>query len=231
MLIILGELNIVIMFFIFNNKLVGTMQFDLSFESFCAILPQCKQQQLWYDAIMETLPEYEIDTELRFAAFIGQMAHESNSFNTLTENLNYSRDGLLRTFSKYFNQMNVDAYTRQPQKIANKVYGNRMGNGNEASGDGFKYRGRGLVQLTGKDNYRDCSIALYGDETLLNEPDQLLHPANAVSAACWFWNMRNLSLLADEQDMVTITKKINGGTHGLEERIVIYNHCLDVLGV
>lgn len=219
------------MFFIFNNTLVGTMKFDLSFEAFCAILPKCKQQDLWYQAVMETLPVYEIDTELRFAAFIAQTAHESNSFNVLTENLNYSRDGLLKVFPKYFNQVTVDAYARQPQKIANRVYGNRMGNGNEASGEGFKYRGRGLVQLTGKDNYRACSMALYGDETLLNEPDQLLHPANAVAAACWYWNSRKISPLADEQDMVTITKKINGGTIGLEDRISKYNHILDVLGL
>lgn len=217
------------MFFIFNNTLVGTMKFDLSLEQFCAILPQCKQQQLWYDAIMETLPQYEIDTELRFACFVAQCAHESNSFNTLTENLNYSRDGLLKVFPKYFNQVSVDAYARQPQKIANRVYGNRMGNGNEASGDGFKYRGRGLIQLTGKDNYRACSMTLYGDDTLLNEPDQLLHPSNAVAAAAWYWNSRNLSPLADEQDMITITKKINGGANGLSERLSIYQHCLNVL--
>ena len=219
------------MFFIFNNTLVGTMQFDLSFQQFCAILPQCKQQQLWYDAIMETLPQYEIDTELRFACFVAQCAHESNSFNTLTENLNYSRDGLLRTFPKYFNQVSVDAYARQPQKIANRVYGNRMGNGNEASGDGFRYRGRGLIMCTGKSNYLNTSNQMYGDDTLLYEPDQLLHPINAVSSACIFWNSHNLNLLADERDIMTITKKINGGLNGYEERVSIYQHCLDVLGL
>lgn len=205
--------------------------FDLSFEQFCLIVPQCKKQQEFYDAIVEILPTYDIDTELRFAAWMAQMMHESNQFNTLTENLNYSAQGLLKTFPTHFNTSSASTCSRKPEMIANTAYANRMGNGDFASGDGWKYRGRGLIQLTGHDNYAECSRALYEDDTLLDDPDQLLHPVNAVSAAAWFWDTHELNVFADAQDMKAITKKINGGYIGLEERINNYNHCLDVLGV
>lgn len=156
-----------------------------------------------------------INSPLRLAHFMAQIDHESH-LKPIQENLNYSKEGLLKTFPKYFNEKTVNGYARFPEAIANVVYANRMGNGDYNSKDGWKYRGRGFIQLTGKDNYRQFSNSSGIDA--LNNPDLLLEEPNAMIAAIWFWNKNNLNSLADKDDVVGITKRINGGINGLEDR-------------
>jgi len=161
------------------------------------------------------LNRYEINTHLRIAHFFSQLEHESG-LKPISENLNYSASGLLTTFSKYFNKNRALQYAYQPARIANRVYANRMGNGTEASGEGWKYRGRGFLQITGKENY----FKLYLDTDLdcVKNPDLLLEEPNAMLSACWFWYNKRLNQLADKDDVLEITKRINGGVHGLKQR-------------
>jgi putative chitinase len=188
------------------------------------------QSASWYPALVDILPKYQINTEKRVSAWLAQCGHESGDFNILQENLNYSAKGLKTVFSKYFlTEEMANQYQRNPEKIANYVYGNRMGNGPENTGDGFKFRGRGLIQITGKQNYTACSEALYGSKILLENPDLLVEIDGAVRSACWFWNSRKLNTEADKEDHVALTKKINGGTHGLDDRIARYNRCFPIL--
>lgn len=163
------------------------------------------------------LAKNDITTPLRMAHFFSQLDHESN-LKPIIENLNYSASGLIRIFRKYFTDLEAIQFQRQPEKIANRVYANRMGNGNEASGDGWKYRGRGFLQITGKENYQKLSKATGID--FVNNPDLLLQEANSMVAACWFWNTRKLNVLADKDDVRGITKIINGGFNGLPDRIL-----------
>jgi putative chitinase len=166
---------------------------------------------------LETLAsKYEINSGLRLAHFLAQAAHESGGFKVVEENLNYSADGLRGIFGKYFKDRDPDEYARQPEKIANVVYASRMGNGDTDSGDGYKFRGRGLIQLTGRSNY----TALSGDLGVdLEEVVEFLGtPEGAVESAAWFWHKNGLNSLADKDDVVAVTKKINGGTIGLEDR-------------
>jgi len=156
-----------------------------------------------------------INTPLRIAHFLAQVEHESG-LKPISENLNYSAEGLLKTFPKYFRTEVALEYQRQPQKIANRVYANRMGNGSEQSGEGWKYRGRGFIQITGKENYFKLSNDT--DIDFLHNPDLLLTEANSVISALWFWNQKGLNAFADKDDIVTITKRINGGTNGIEHR-------------
>ena len=205
--------------------------FDFTLDKVQHLLPRVKNHQEWYDSMVETLPQYGINDIARVSAFIAQCAHESGGFAVMQENLNYSADGLQKIFGKYFTNPQIAAqYARQPEKIANKVYANRMGNGDEASGEGWKYRGRGLIQLTGKHNYTKCSEAFFDDHTLLEQPDILVQPYYALNSACWFWNANNLNVLADAQDVKMMTKKINGGFIGLEDRIKHTEHALHILG-
>ena len=151
------------------------------------------------------------------AAFIGQCSHESGGFRTLNENLNYSAQGLRNTWpSRFPDDATANAYARQPEKIANKVYGGRMGNGPEASGDGWRYHGRGLIQLTGKANYQAAGAALGVD--LVANPDLAATPKYAALTAGWYWDTHKLNALADKQDNTAITKAINGSTLGLIDR-------------
>lgn len=164
----------------------------------------------------------------RAAAFVAQTAHESGGFNFVKENLNYGAKGLATTFKKYFpTEADAKPYERKPEKIANRVYGNRMGNGNEASGDGYRFCGRGLIQLTGRNNYtkfaEDLGISV--EETVA----YLETPAGAVSSAGWFWDNNNLNQYCDSNDFVTLTKRINGGTIGLEDRLHHYQLALKLL--
>ena len=181
-------------------------------------------------SIHETAEYYDMYVnKRRAAAFVAQIAHESGQFNFVKENLNYSAKGLMNTFKKYFpNEALAKQYERQPEKIANRVYANRMGNGNEASGDGYKFCGRGLIQLTGRNNYtnfsRDLGISL--DDTVA----YLETPEGAVSSAGWFWDQNNLNQWCDKDDFVTLTKRINGGTIGLEDRKHHYELALKLLG-
>ena len=184
----------------------------------------------WYHALSEILPEYGINTPERVAAFIAQCAHESGGFKFLKENLNYKAESLLKVFPKYFKTLDeARAYEKRPEKIANKIYGNRMGNGDEASGDGFRYCGRGLIQLTGKENYSWFAASL---EIPVEEASEYLETfEGAVQSACWFWEENKLNQWADKKDILTLTKRINGGTIGLDDRIKHFNHALHVLGV
>ena len=184
----------------------------------------------WCDALNEILPEYSIDTPQRVAAFIAQCAHESGGFKFLKENLNYRAVSLRKTFSKYFPDDAVAAaYANKPQMIANRVYANRMGNGDEASGDGFRYCGRGLIQLTGRDNYAFFAGSL--DIPIEEAAEYLETFEGAVQSACWFWESNNLNQWADKDDILTLTKRINGGTIGLEDRKKHYEHAKHVLGL
>lgn len=161
------------------------------------------------------LKEYGIVTPLRLAHFFAQIHHESN-LKPLEENLNYSAQGLRKIFKKYFSELEAIQYARKPEAIANRVYANRMGNGNESSGDGWKYRGRGFIQLTGKNNYRDITNDTGID--YLNNPELLLTEADAMISALWYWKKNNLNYYADRDDIQEITKRINGGYNGLAHR-------------
>jgi len=161
------------------------------------------------------LNSYNVNTPLRLAHFMAQIEHESG-LKPISENLNYSASGLIRVFRKRFTDLEAIQYANQPERIANKVYGNRMGNGNEASGDGWKYRGRGFLQITGKDNYSGLSLRIGID--LLGNPDLLLTEANSMIGALWFWERGELNKLADQDDLKGITRKVNGGFNGLAHR-------------
>lgn len=183
----------------------------------------------WLDPLNEVFARYDMATPARMASFIGQCQHESGNFKTLKENLNYSAKGLCATWPKRFpTEESATPYHRNPEKIANKVYADRMGNGDEASGDGWKYSGRGLIQLTGKSNYTLAGDSLVAD--LLNTPDLVLQPKYAALTAGWFWDKNRLNAFADADDIEGMTKKINGGTIGLDDRKKHIAHALEVLG-
>lgn len=182
----------------------------------------------YIDALNKVLPENDIDTPLRVAHFLAQIIHESGHLRYNSENLNYSASALKSVFKKYFPTDELaNQYARQPEKIANRVYANRMGNGNEASGDGWKMRGRGLIQLTGYDNYKKCGE--YFNIDLIKTPDLLLVPEYSIKSACWYWNTRKLNDLADKDDIVSITKKVNGGLNGIESRKEILGRAKKIL--
>ncbi len=207
-----------------------SFEFDFTREKLAACIYKNKNPDPWYDALYENLPKFEIVTPARVAGFISQCQHESLDFTVLQENLNYGAKGLATTFKKYF--ISEDAarpYERQPEKIANRVYSSRMGNGDEASGDGWLFRGRGLVQLTGRDNYTAFSRDFFGDDHVVEDPDLVRTPPYAVLSACWFWNKNKLNQWCDAGDVVTLSKRINGGTIGLDDRISHWKHCLDIL--
>jgi len=186
----------------------------------------------WCDALNEILPDYGIDTPRRVAAFVAQCAHESGGFKFLKENLNYRAASLRKIFPKYFpTDALAEQYAGLPNKaqaIANRIYANRMGNGDEASGDGYRYCGRGLIQLTGRDNYAFFAGSM--DIPIEEATEYLETFEGAVQSACWFWETNNLNQWADAGDILTMTKRINGGTIGLEDRIKHYAHALEVLG-
>jgi putative chitinase len=191
-------------------------------------LAKLKIDVQWVEPLEEVFHRYEINTPSRQAAFIGQCAHESANFQTLEENLNYSAEGLMKTWPSRFPTLEAaKPYHRNPEKIANRVYGGRMGNGLEETGDGWLYHGRGLIQLTGKDNYMLASDALNMD--FIHSPDYVLVPKYAALTAGWFWNKRNLNKEADAKDYTGMTKKINGGTIGLNDRIAHIQHAHEVM--
>ncbi len=196
------------------------------------LCPKTKTEVLEkYAGPMHEVAEYYdmYQNKNRAAAFIAQTAHESGGFNFVKENLNYSAKGLMVTFKKYFPTEDLaKQYERKPEKIANRVYANRMGNGDENSGDGYRFCGRGLIQLTGRNNYtkfaEDLGISVEDTVAYLETP------AGAVSSAGWFWDNNNLNQYCDKDDFVTLTKRINGGTIGLEDRIKHYKEALELLG-
>jgi len=181
----------------------------------------------WFKPLTDVFIKYSISTTQRQASFIGQCQHESNNFRTLEENLHYSAAGLMRTWPSRFPSADVaEQFANNPEKIANKVYAGRMGNTED--GDGWAYHGRGLIQLTGKDNYRNCGEGIGMD--LISNPELLLQPKGAALSAGWFFNKHGLNALADAQDYETMTKRINGGTLGLDDRIAKIKKALEVLG-
>lgn len=205
------------------------LPFEFTLTQLSAVIGDNPYLEYWHHAITTICPEYEIDTPLRLAAFLAQCAHESNRFRAIRENLNYSAKGLLKTFPKYFRTMDqANQYANRPEKIANRVYSNRMGNRDEASGDGFRYMGRGLIQLTGKENYSWFAVSL--DITVDECVEYMGTFEGAVQSACFFWELNNLNALADKQDTLGITKRINGGTLGLQERIHYFEIAKKALG-
>ena len=182
----------------------------------------------WHEALSQLLPDYDINTPNRIAAFIAQCSHESAAFKFLKENLNYRAESLMRVWPRHFPNIEVARqYAHKQEKIANRAYANRMGNSDEASGDGWRFLGRGLIQLTGRNNYEAFAESI---ETPVEEiPEYLATFEGAAQSACWFWETNNLNKWADTGDIVTLTKKINGGTIGLEDRIKHYKHALEVL--
>jgi putative chitinase len=206
---------------------------ELTKQQLKELLPKNPYIDYWYNALSQLLPEYEINTPQRIAAFIAQCSHESGGFTALKENLNYRAVTLRKIFPKYFPTDEIASqYASMPNKqeaIASRVYANRMGNGDEASGDGYRYCGRGLIQLTGKENYTWFAASL---EISVEEAAEYLQTfEGAAQSACWFWETNNLNQWADKGDILTLTKRINGGTIGLEDRIKHYKHALHVLGV
>jgi putative chitinase len=202
---------------------------EITQEQLQQIIPNNPYVDHWCEALNAILPDYEINTPERVASFLAQCAHESGGFKFLKENLNYRAASLRKVFSKYFPTDELAAqYANQPERIANRVYANRMGNGDEYSGDGFHFCGRGLIQLTGRKNYtafaNDTGMSV--DEV----PGYLETFEGAVQSACWFWNNNNLNQYADADDIETMTRRINGGINGLEDRKKHYEHAKQVLG-
>lgn len=193
-------------------------------------LPQCKTPEIWADALNPAMAQFQINNPGRIACFLAQTGHESGQFNKLTEGLNYKTAArLVAVWPKRFpNETAASPYVANEEKLANNIYANRMGNGPESSGDGYRFRGRGLIQITGRSNYADIGKALGVD--LQAHPELLTEPKWAALSAAYYWFGHGLNALADDEtgdndieDFTTITKKINGGTAGLQERLALFN--------
>jgi putative chitinase len=202
--------------------------FILTRDQLSKLIPGNPYIDYWHHAMSMCLPDYDINTPERVAAFVAQCAHESGGFKFLKENLNYRAESLVRVWPRYFPTLDVARqYAQKPEMIANRAYGGRMGNGPEETGDGWKFCGRGLIQLTGRNNYQAFADSI---ETPIDDiPEYLQTFEGAVQSACWFWENNNLNQWADKGDIVTLTKKINGGTLGLADRQKHYAHALEVL--
>lgn len=197
-------------------------------ETFKKMFPKTKNPQNIFDAVNKYMSKYEINTVNRLAGFLAQCGHESGGFTIFKENLNYSAEGLQKIFKKYFpTAAEAAKYARNPEKIANKVYANRMGNGSETSGDGWKYAGKGAIQLTGKSNYE--AFAKSKQITLDEASKYLTTIEGAIESALWYWGSRGLNATCDKDDIVSMTKKINGGTIGLEDRKKHYQEFKHIL--
>lgn len=193
-------------------------------------VPFIKDAQMWTDILNDILPKYEIDTPIRIASFLAQTGHESMDFRYLSENLNYDSIGLAKTWPKRYAELDVKgnvrypitpnakamSISRMPEKIANHCYAGRMGNGDEDSGDGWKYRGKGLIQITGYTNHKCFADAV--SMTVDEATEYMLTPRGAVESACWFWKSRGLNDVADKMDLEGMTREINGGVIGLADR-------------
>lgn len=213
------------------------MSFNFNFtrDHLAALIAGNPKVDDWYKALVDILPKYGITTERRVAHFVSQCAHESNNFRSLEENLNYSAESLTRVFPRYFGPGKRDAaqYARNPEKIANYVYQDEFRSaagkmGNVQPGDGWKFRGRGLKQLTGRNNYTAFgkSIGKTADEAAVYVATE----KGAIESACWFWNANKLNDIADTDDVVRMTKKINGGDIGLADRQARYKKAIQVFG-
>lgn len=203
--------------------------FILTREQLAQLIPGNPHVDYWYSAMERCLPDYDINTPQRIAMFVAQCAHESGNFRILKENLNYRAESLMKVWPRHFPSLDVaKQYAHNQEAIANKAYANRMGNGPEESGDGWRYCGRGLIQLTGKINYQNFAMSI--DTPVEEIPAYLATFEGAVQSACWFWEANNLNQWSDQGDVLTVTKKINGGTIGLADRQKHYQHALHVLG-
>jgi putative chitinase len=203
-------------------------EFDFTQAKFEAIIGKNPYSDHWFEALCEILPDYDINSVSRVAAFLAQTAHESGNYRAIKENLNYKAESLCKVWPRYFPNIDIARqYAQQPEKIANRAYGGRMGNGPEESGDGWKFCGRGLIQLTGKDNYSRYAESL--EISVEEASEHLTTFEGCVQSAAWFWEANGLNKWADAGDMLTLTKRINGGTIGLEDRIKHYTHALHVL--
>jgi putative chitinase len=182
----------------------------------------------WYEVLEQLLPDYDINTPLRVAHFVAQTAHESGNYVFIKENLNYRAESLTKTWPRLFPTIEIARqYEKQPQKIANRAYGNRMGNGDEASGDGWRFCGRGLIQLTGKDNYTFFAGSL---GISVEEAAEYMETfEGAAQSACFYWEQNNLNRFADSNDVKGLTRAINGGYLGLEDRTKHTEHALHIL--
>lgn len=198
----------------------------ISIDQFKTLFPDNPVPFGWVNALNNILPKYGINTRLRIMAFLAQCGHESNGFTDVTENLNYSREGLINTWPNRFPPQIVPQYARQPERIANRAYADRMGNGPESSGDGWKHRGRGVIQITGKDKYIEFAKAVgkpYDEIFAYLETKE-----GAVESACWFWMNNGCNALADAEKFIALTRRINGGTNGLEDRTARYEQAATV---
>lgn len=201
----------------------------MTLEELQGIIGKNANSQQWLDSLNKILPEYEINTPQRIAAFMAECSHESGNFTQVKENLNYRAETLMRVWPKYFPTMEIaQQYAGKPEMIANRAYANRMGNGNEASGDGWRYCGRGLIQLTGFEGYQFFADSVGMD--IKDVPAYLETFEGAVQSACSFWETNNLNVIADAGDIDKISKIINGGTLGMVERSEKYHHALTILG-
>ncbi len=204
-------------------------KFDFKGRMLAEILHMDKDTAMpWWEAVKEILPKYEIVTPERVAGFLAQTGHESNGWKVLTENLNYSAKALNSIFPKYFVKAgrNADDYHRQPERIANVIYANRMENGDTASGDGWTFRGGGILQLTGRHNYTKFGESI--GMSAVEAAEYVRTPKGALESACWFWVTNNLNKYCDNRDIVTLSKRVNGGTIGLEDRIKHWNHAMEL---
>ena len=201
---------------------------ELTLEQLKKILPGNQYVDYWFHALSKLLPDYEINTPQRIAAFLAQCKHESGNFTAIRENLNYRAESLMRVWPRYFPTIDIARqYAGKAEMIANRAYANRMGNGPEESGDGWRYCGRGLIQLTGKDNYQAFADSI---QTPVEEvPAYLETFEGAAQSACYFWEDRHLNVFADAGDIKAMTKIINGGYLGLDDRIAHYNECIKEL--
>jgi putative chitinase len=202
--------------------------FILTQEQLGQIIPGNPYVDHWYNALAQACPDYDINTPQRLAAFLAQCGHESGGFTAIKENLNYKAESLCRVWPRYFNAGNANDYAHNQEKIANRAYGGRMGNGDEASGDGYRFCGRGLIQLTGRSNYQAFADSI--QEDINNLPDYLATFEGCVQSACWFWEANNLNKWADAGNIEQMTKIINGGTLGIEDRTARYKKALQILG-
>lgn len=212
------------------------MSVEISKEQLVQIIPECAHVvDRYLEHLNEAFDRFDITTSLRQAAFIAQVGHESSRLTRVEENLNYSANGLIRTFPNHFTADNAKEFAYKPMRIANKVYANLLGNGDEVSGDGWKFRGRGLIQVTLKNNYKLRGKRLVQNELyFVDSPDLLLQPEWAVRTACDYWDDNHLNVLADENDVAdfkALTKKINRALRGLDDRLSIWNKAKEVFGI
>lgn len=197
-------------------------------ENLKLMFPKLNNAEEILEIFKKYFAQYMINTTNRRAGFLAQCAHESGNFTIFKENLNYSREGLLKVFPKYFNESNVGKYAKHPEMIANRVYANRMGNGLEESGEGWEFKGRGAIQLTGKSMYLD--FATYKGMKLDEVISYLETLEGSIESALWFWKIRNLNKYCDTNDIVGMTRVINGGTNGLDDRKAKYEKFKAILG-